>query len=119
MNKIKIQQEHFQKLLQLVKENPDLKIVPMVATEVVADDCYAYWIANWGEARVDEIYCPKNDERVYIRSKDEEKLIDKVFNELEVIEEYKNLTAEELYEKAKQEVNNYNWEKVIVIYITV
>lgn len=115
---IEKQQERFQKLLQLIKENPNLRIVPMVESEIVADDYYAYWIGNWGEAKIDEIYCSGDNERIYIRSEDEESLIDEVFNRIEAIETNKYLSDDELYKKAEKEVESYNWEKVIVVYIT-
>ena len=38
-------------LLQLIKENPDLPIVPMVDQEIVADDCCTWWIGKWGKSR--------------------------------------------------------------------
>ena len=33
-----------EELLKLIKENPDLPVVPMVNDEVVGDDSYRYWL---------------------------------------------------------------------------
>lgn len=42
-----------EKLLKLIKENPDLPIVPMVDSDVVSDDC-GYWLGSFGSARLGE-----------------------------------------------------------------
>lgn len=39
-----------EELLKLIKENPDLPIVPMVDSEVVQDD-FGYWLGAWGASR--------------------------------------------------------------------
>ena len=113
---IEKQRERVQKLLQLIEENPDLRILPMVNTDIVCDDCYAYWSGNWGEAEIDEVYMPSGKDRIYFRSTDEEELIDEVYDVLETNNE-ENLSDDELYEKAKKKVEGYGWEKVIVVRI--
>lgn len=55
-------------LLELIKENPDLPVVPMVGTEVVADDTYCYWMGSWGRCKVTEYYIG----REHIHFKDDE-----------------------------------------------
>ena len=55
-------------LLELIKENPDLPVVPMVGTEVVADDTYCYWMGSWGICKVTEYYIG----REHIHFKDDE-----------------------------------------------
>ena len=49
-NEIKIQQEKVNQLLQLIKENPELKIIPLVDTEVVRSDDFSCWVAMWGKS---------------------------------------------------------------------
>lgn len=44
---------HLAQLLELMNENPHLPVVPMVQSEIVCDDCFAYWMGSWGDARVD------------------------------------------------------------------
>ena len=41
------ERENREELFRLIKENPELPIVPMVDAEIVADDC-GYWIGAWG-----------------------------------------------------------------------
>ena len=43
--------EHTQKFLELVKENPELRIIPMVEFEVVGGDDYFRWMGAFGESR--------------------------------------------------------------------
>ena len=36
-------------IIKLIEEHPDLPVVPIVDSEVVADDSCTYWIGKWGE----------------------------------------------------------------------
>lgn len=114
MAKVEKQKEKISELLELIKENPDLRIVPMVDTEVVASDDYGWWIAEWGKASVEEIYC--DDERIYIRSNDEDTLIENLVWNDEFIN---GLSEEEAIKKAENEVKNYEWEKVVAVKIVI
>lgn len=49
------------RLLELVKENPELPIVPMVDGEIVAGDDFGVWMGAWGSARVDSYVIDQND----------------------------------------------------------
>ena len=106
------QKENVGTLLKLIKENPNLPIVPMVATECVSDDSYGYWMSEWGNASVTKYWC--DDERFWeYDSFDElvEQWIDNNF------EEYPNLSDEELNNLAEKIVNGYEWVDAIVVYI--
>lgn len=50
------QQENLKELFKLIKERPDLPIVPMVDADIVADDS-GYWLGGWGSASIDK-YLP-------------------------------------------------------------
>ena len=63
---------NIEKLLELVKENPDLPIVPMVDSEIVADD-YGYWMGKWGNCEVKEYYL--GEERVHFKDDDVENVL--------------------------------------------
>lgn len=106
------QKEHVKELLKLIEENPNLRIVPMVDSEIVADDGFAWWVGSWGKAQVDEIY--SSDERLYLRSEDEDTLVENLYDNMEV---EGSLTDGEIYELAKKEVGGYKWEKVITVKI--
>lgn len=106
MTEIKPQQENIKELLRLVQENPDLRIVPFVDTEVVGGDDYSSWVGSWGKASVDEILL--DDGRLCIKSEDLERLVNDLM-----------CTSEKILSKAEAEeiVNNYIWGKVIVVRI--
>lgn len=114
MSRIEKQQTNVEELLHLIKENPSLRIMPMVETEVVASDDFGWWMAEWGKASIEEAYL--DDERVYIRSLDEDTLLERVADHLRWIE---NISDEESFQKAETEINNYKWEKVIAVKIKV
>jgi len=59
----------FAVLLELMKQNPQLPVVAMVDSEIVADDGYARWLGSWGIAEVDTYY--KGAERVYFYDEDD------------------------------------------------
>lgn len=109
---MQIQQENVNELLKLTKENPELRIVPMVDSEIVADDGFGWWVGSFGKAEVNEIF--SKGERLYIRSDDEDGLIDELYDN-ELADE--PITDEEALEKAKGIVASYEWEKVITVKI--
>lgn len=39
-------------LFILIKNNPDLPVIPVVDSEIVADDAYSSWLGSWGKARI-------------------------------------------------------------------
>ena len=99
-------------LLQLILENPDLRVIPMVESSIVDDDTFAWWSASWGGASVDEVF--DEDDRFYIRSIDEEELI----NDAIETSGYDLLrTHGENEAWGKEQVNAHDWEKVIIVYI--
>lgn len=110
--KIINQQQCAKELLRLIEERPELRIVPMVDSEIVADDSFSWWVGSFGKAQVDEIY--SSDERLYIRSEDEDSLIEDLCDNMEV---EGNLTDDEIYALAEKEVGEYKWEQVITVKI--
>lgn len=110
---IEKQKENISILLDLIKDNPELEILPMVATECVFSDDYNYWMAEWGEARVDE-YC-HSDERIYFKSINYDELIEEYVDK--TIEPQGILTEEEFYQLAKDKIDGLDWIKAIVVHI--
>jgi hypothetical protein len=113
MSNIKKQQNDVNALMQLIKDNPELEIMPMVDYECVLGDDFRYWAAEWGEARVDEYYVC--DERIYFRKSDFDTLVEDFIDKN--YEDYPNHSDEELEKLAEEKINSYEWEKVIVVYI--
>ena len=98
-------------LFNLMRENPELPVIPMVDGEIVAGDDFSYWMGSWGEARVDEVAIDEWDceGRILTKTYGEEELI-------EDIAEIKYDGSDEAYEKAKEDAKSL-WQKVIVVYI--
>ena len=112
--------------INLVKENPELKVVFFVGTEVVADDSFGSWYAEIASCGLDEIYKQEFDtkirfgdeERIYIKSEHEDDLVDYIADVDLNTEEYEELNEDEKYDKAKVIFNEViPWEKVILVYI--
>lgn len=115
---IEIQKKNVQTLLDLIKDNPELKIVPMVDSDIVADDGYSSWLGSFGKAEID--YILNNGERIYFKSIDEEELIE---DQIENIESEAQILHDShplwrpIEERAAERVKGYGWEKVIAVWI--
>ncbi|WP_195475663.1 hypothetical protein [Enterococcus mundtii] len=115
---LEIQNGNVQSLLGLIKENPELRIVPMVDSEIVADDGYSSWMGSFGKSEIDHVW--NNGERIFFKSLDDEELIEK---EIEAIDDETQVFHEThplwkpIEERAVERVEGYRWEKVIVVWI--
>ena len=110
----KTQKEYVAELVKLIVENPDLDVVPMVDSDIVADDGYSWWMGSIGKSRIDEYYV--DDERIYL-SDEFDDLVDKFIECNYEDEPYNSMTDEELEEAATAEVQKYDWTRVIVVRI--
>jgi hypothetical protein len=108
------QQERVKHLLELIQENPNLPIVPMVSSEICSDDTYSTWMGSWGMANIDEYY--SDEERIYFRSNYEEDLIQHLIDN-DCNHTCTGMTDDELEIKATEMVNNYNWVKCLTVSI--
>lgn len=63
------EQKNREEFFKLIAENPDLPIVPMVVSEVVADDSYARWRGSWGMVYIGEYFA--GEEQFYFRDDDD------------------------------------------------
>lgn len=110
---IEIQQENAKTLFELIKENPDLPIVPMVATEIAASDDYSYWMGSWGKAEIDSYTCYDNH-MVYL-SDGVNDIFDDVFDDS--LEMPDGLTEEEQDKFIEDAVMGLDWTKAIIVRI--
>lgn len=111
MNK---QKENLDKLFQLIKENPELPIVPMVYSEIVADVCFAFWVGNWGKVEIDKYLI--TDEHVYLYSLDNEYIIlenSDIADKFISRKDYMSMSDKEL----KQAFENLPWIEAIIVNI--
>lgn len=108
------QREYREELFRLMRENPDLPVIPMVDTEVVAGDEFGYyWMAAWGKAEIKEFAIDEWYGDGIIRYKDDygaEELL------IEAIAECKYDGSDDDYERAKTEVASM-WTKAIIVCI--
>ena len=107
--------ENAKELLKLVKENPDLDVLPMVIGDVVGGDDYVcWWLGSFGKPFVDEFIIDDwyGDGCVMIKSESDEGTI------IEGIAEIKfgDCTNEENWKKAEKYLKGL-WKKVIVVRI--
>ena len=98
-------------LFRLMRENPDLPVVPMVDAEICGDDC-GYWLGNWGSVSVDEyLICERADYMAF-------KSWDDVFDVLEKYltdDEFERLPESE--DECRKVYNALPWTKAIIVYI--
>lgn len=100
------------KLLELVKENPQLPIVPMTNYEVIGGDS-GYWLGCIETIEIREYAINEWNEDDAVLFKDEFGAEDKL---IEAIAEYKYDGSEEDYECAEKEASEM-WTKAIIIRI--
>lgn len=107
----KTQKERLAELFRLIKENPELPILPMVDSEIVADDYCTRWTGSWGSAEITEYYI--TEERVHFKDVDDWGEISDVLSSefgYDVYETMSDNTAKEVYE-------NLPWIKAIAVNI--
>ena len=96
-------------LLELMKENPHLPIVPMVDSEVVGDDTWGYWMGSWSTSSLDKYY--HGEERIYFY---DEKDTEDLLVEVKGWDWYDVASEEECLEVYR----SLPWVKCIVVYIS-
>lgn len=107
----KSQKERLEELFRLIRENQELPILPMVDSEIVADDGYARWSASWGSAEITEYILA--DERVHFKDLDDWGEIESVLSEMFGYDVYGTMSDD----VAKNTYNNLPWVKAIVVNI--
>lgn len=98
------------KLIELVKENPSMQIVPVTYYEVLGGD-NGYWLGHIESVEIREYAINKwdDDNAVIFKDDDSEKLV-------EAIAEQKYDGSDEAYKKAEKEAEQM-WEEGIIIRI--
>ena len=113
---IELQQENLNILLKLMKENPTLRVIPMVDLEVVCSDDYSKWLGRFGKAEIDYIW--EDEERIYFKSTGDEDLLNDKIEILECDETLKDVPQDLIIKMAEKEIEGLEWEKVIAVNIT-
>lgn len=104
----------YEKLLNLIKENPTLRVIPLVEQEVVGDDSYGYWYASFGDCYIEEVtmYHFIGDD-YEIMTSDKDKI------EEDMVERYADEHDNDINIEAdiKSQMKELKWEKVITVYV--
>ncbi len=98
-----------EELFRLMQEYPELPVIPMVDSDIVADDYCSWWVGHWGYATITEYII--GDERIFFKDADEDEVLDG-------IEEYRSVWEDWPEEKITETFNNLPWIKCIAVYIT-
>ena len=103
--------DNIKHLIQLMDENPDLPVIPMVGQDIVAD-CTGEWVASFGKADVKKmcIY----GENVIFR---EEKNAIKTVEALELEGLTVGRTIRESIEKLNGYLDELEWLDAIIVHI--
>ena len=117
---IEKQAENLKELFGLIKKRPDLPIVAMVDSEVVADDGCCYWMGSWGSCLIDK-YIVHEDYGVIFYEEGKPDTVDifeKYFDYAECgIDE--ELSDEEALPLMRAKVDSLDWKEAIIVYIQV
>lgn len=73
------EKENREKLFRLMRENPELPVVAMVDSEIVADDGYNRWLGVWGCSYIGEYLI--GEEHLFFREDDDPSEVDRVLSE--------------------------------------
>lgn len=117
---IEKQQAFIKELLELIKANPGVEIIPMVATDVVGGDDFATWAGRWGNAELTQYYI--SDERIYFKSDDWDELVNEEIDRLIetdkiILGDYDD-TPPEIEAAAEKNIDALPWVECIVVNIT-
>ena len=117
---IEKQTENLKELFELIKKCPDLPIVAMVDSEIVADDGCCYWMGSWGSCLIDK-YIVHEDYGVIFYEEGKPDTVDifeKYFDYAECgIDE--ELPDEEALPLMRARVDSLDWKEAIIVYIQV
>lgn len=100
-----------EELFKLMAENPDLPIVPMVDSEIVADDGYNRWLGAWGSCYIGDYII--GEERLYYRDDEDWDEIERLVEEKLGNETFEVMSDEE----AKAAYAAMPWIKAIIVNI--
>lgn len=98
---------NIKRFLELIKLHPELPVIPMVDTNVVAGDDYAAWKGSFGRSEVKEFtwYEMYHDTEQMVLKEDQDEIVEYlVDSDFGVTEEM-----------AQKIVNDLDWEKAIIL----
>ena len=103
--------ENIKHLIQLMEENPDLPVIPMVGQDIVAD-CTGEWVAHFGKAEIKKM-CIYGEKVIFREDKNAIKTVEAL--ELEGLTEGR--AREESIEKLNGYLDELEWLEAIIVHI--
>ena len=103
--------DNIKHLIQLMDENPDLPVIPMVGQDIVAD-CTGEWVAHFGKAEIKKM-CIYGENVIFREEKNAIKTVEAL--ELEGLTEGR--TREESIEKLSGYLDELDWLEAIIVHI--
>ena len=103
--------------LNLVKEHPDLPIIPMVEAEIVNGEDCGYWMGQFGYSEIQEVFLGR--ERLHVKGDDDP---EEVLEDLPDCKQGCLPDGAYVYDLTDEEINRFynqiEWHDAIVVYIT-
>ena len=103
--------DNIKHLIQLMDENPDLPVIPMVGQDIVAD-CTGEWVAHFGKAEIKKM-CIYGEKVIFREDKNAIKTVEAL--ELEGLIEGR--AREESIEKLNGYLDELEWLEAIIVHI--
>lgn len=100
------------KLLKLIKENPNLDVVVMASTDDLIDE-YGYLLLEKIKVEITDIYNSPYDEYIYF---DKDDVVEKLKEYLADNKEYADMSDEEYDKMCEEKAKDYYYKKAIVIW---
>ena len=101
--------DNIKHLIQLMDENPDLPVIPMVGQDIVAD-CDDEWIANFGKAEIRKI-CMYEEAIIFY----DENLL-KIAEALDFYRDFLGVCGE-TGKLTKEAIDSLDWLEVIIVHV--
>ena len=103
--------DNIKHLIQLMDENPNLPVIPMVGQDIVAD-CTGEWVADFGKAEIKKM-CIYGENVIFREEKNAIKTVEAL--ELEGLTE--GWTREESIERLNGYLDELEWLEAIIVHI--
>lgn len=98
-------------LFRLMQEHPELPVVPMVDSDVIAGDAYGRWLGKFGDTHISEYYI--GEDRVFIRDDDDSGEVEELVSEICGYDVFDAMTDEEV----KGAYSAVPWIRAIIVNI--
>ena len=105
---------NFKKILNLINENPELAVIPMINNEVFGSE-EGYWMATFGKCEITECTSVLMNGKERVCLKDDIEEIKNYF--YQQIAGNDNLEAAEKIKIVSEKLQMLKWNKVIIIYL--